>query len=294
VKTAPQFWVAPDGISEVTRMEHRGSEARGRAEDDDQKQAPGQPGAASDDPRSGEVDTFEGAALIRTAGAQGLTVERRVTSWVNWQSALYISVLGCICVLLVPLTSFWWIVPVLGMVVPTVLVMLDRPDFLSERPYPGKVKERQLLEALVERGELSPTEAAVRTSLTADEASKMLEQLAREGYPRSRAENGIVAHALRDQHDTLENLSAPSAAEAESDGTPRRLEARNQLDEPLSKREREVLSLLASGRTNSEVARELFVSVGTVKSHTGNIYRKLEAKNRAEALARARELELLQ
>jgi DNA-binding NarL/FixJ family response regulator len=275
-------------------MEHRGSEARGRAEDDDQKQDPGHLGAASDDPRSGEVDTFEGAALIRTAGAQGLTVERRVTSWVNWQSALYISVLGCICVLLVPLTSFWWIVPVLGMVVPTVLVMLDRPDFLSERPYPGKVKERQLLEALVERGELSPTEAAVRTSLTADEASKMLEQLARKGYPRSRAENGIVAHALRDQHDTLENLSAPSAAEAESDGTPRRLEARNQLDEPLSKREREVLSLLASGRTNSEVARELFVSVGTVKSHTGNIYRKLEAKNRAEALARARELELLQ
>jgi ATP/maltotriose-dependent transcriptional regulator MalT len=204
------------------------------------------------------------------------------------------SVLGCICVLLVPLTSFWWIVPVLGMVVPTALVMLDRPDFLSERPYAGKVKERQLLEVLVERGVLSPTAAAVRTSPTADEASKMLEQLARKGYLRLRAENGIVAYALRDRHDTLENLSTPLAAEAESDGTPRRLEARNQLDEPLSEREREVLSLLASGRTNSEVARELFVSVGTVKSHTGNIYRKLEAKNRAEALARARELELLQ
>ena len=274
-------------------MEHRGSEARGRAEDDDQKQDPGHLGAASDDPRSGEDDTFEGAALSRTAGAQGSTVERPVTLWVNWQSALYMSVLGCICVLLVPLTSFWWIVPVLGMVVPTALVMLDRPDFLSERPYAGKVKERQLLEALVERGVLSPTAAAVKTSLTADEASKMLEQLARKGYLRLRAENGIVAYALRDRHDTLENLSTPLAAEAESDGTPRRLEARNQLDEPLSEREREVLSLLASGRTNSEVARELFVSVGTVKSHTGNIYRKLEAKNRAEALARARELELL-
>lgn len=275
-------------------MEHWGSEARGRAEDDGQKHDPGHLGAASDDPRSGEVDTFEGAALSRSAGAQGSTVERRVTLWVNWQSALYMSVLGCICVLLVPLTSFWWIVPVLGMVVPTALVMLDRPDFLSERPYAGKVKERQLLEALVERDVLSPTAAAVRTSLTADEASKMLEQLARKGYLRLRAENGIVAYALRDRHDTLENLSTPLAAEAESDGTPRRLEARNQLDEPLSEREREVLSLLASGRTNSEVARELFVSVGTVKSHTGNIYRKLEAKNRAEALARARELELLQ
>jgi ATP/maltotriose-dependent transcriptional regulator MalT len=61
----------------------------------------------------------------------------------------------------------------------------------------------------------------------------------------------------------------------------------------LSEREREVLNLLASGRTNSEIARDLFVAVGTVKSHTGNIYRKLGAKNRAEAIARARELEVL-
>jgi ATP/maltotriose-dependent transcriptional regulator MalT len=65
------------------------------------------------------------------------------------------------------------------------------------------------------------------------------------------------------------------------------------LDEPLSERELEVLSLLASGKTNSEVAGDLFISVGTVKSHTGNIYRKLDAKNRAQALTRARDLELL-
>ncbi len=276
-------------------MEHRGREARGQAEDGNQKQDSGcLEAAAPDDPQSEKVNTVEGAALSRNAGAQGSTAERRVTSWVNWQSALYMSILGCICVLLVPLTSFWWIVPVLGTVVPTALVMLDRTDLLSKRPNAGKIKERQLLEALVERGELSPTAAAVRTSLTVDEASKMLEQLARKGYLRLRAENGIVAYVLRDRHDTLENLSAPLAAEAESDGAPRRLEARNQLDQPLSEREREVLNLLASGRTNSEVARYLFVSVGTIKSHTGNIYRKLEAKNRAEALARARELELLQ
>jgi DNA-binding NarL/FixJ family response regulator len=54
-----------------------------------------------------------------------------------------------------------------------------------------------------------------------------------------------------------------------------------------------VLRLLASGRTNSEVARDLYVSVGTVKSHTGNIYRKLGTRNRVEAIARARGLELL-
>ena len=65
------------------------------------------------------------------------------------------------------------------------------------------------------------------------------------------------------------------------------------LDDPLSEREREVLAVLASGRTTSEAARDLFVSVGTIKSHTANIYRKLGAKNRAQAIARARELGLL-
>ena len=234
--------------------------------------------------------------MSRNAGAQGSTAERRVTSWVNWQSALYLFVLGCICVLLVPLTSFWWVVAVLGMIVPVALVMLDRPGLLSKRPDDRKVKERELLEALVERGELSSTTAAVKTSLTIDKASKMLEELARKGHLKLRVENGIMVYALRDRdrHDTLDNVSAPLAAESESDGAPRRLGARNQLDEPLSEREIEVLILLASGRTNSEVARDLFVSVGTVKSHTGNIYRKLEARNRAEALARARELKVLQ
>ena len=76
-------------------------------------------------------------------------------------------------------------------------------------------------------------------------------------------------------------------------GVDRKRGASRRLDDPLSERELEVLALLASGRTNSEVASDLFVSVGTVKSHTGNIYRKLAAHNRAEALARARELGLL-
>ena len=182
----------------------------------------------------------------------------------------------------------------MGMVVPVALIMLDRPSLLSKVSNDRKVKERELLEALVERGELSPTTAAVRTSLTVDEASKMLEKLARKGHLKLRLEIGIMAYALRDRPDKLDTAYAHLAAESESDGAPRRLGAQSQLDEPLSERELEVLSLLASGRTNSEVARDLFISVGTVKSHTGNIYRKLEAKNRTEALARARELKVLQ
>ncbi len=65
------------------------------------------------------------------------------------------------------------------------------------------------------------------------------------------------------------------------------------LAEPLSERELEVLTLLDSGHSNKEIAKDLFVAVGTVKTHTNNIYRKLGVRNRAEALAKARSLALL-
>jgi len=63
--------------------------------------------------------------------------------------------------------------------------------------------------------------------------------------------------------------------------------------EALSERELEVLQLIASGKSNRRIASELFVSVGTVKTHVNNLYRKLDAHSRTQALARARELKLL-
>ena len=70
------------------------------------------------------------------------------------------------------------------------------------------------------------------------------------------------------------------------------------MDEPpivdeLTDREREVLALLSTGRTNGEMARDLFIAVGTVKSHVNSICRKLGARNRTEAVTRARHLELV-
>jgi LuxR family maltose regulon positive regulatory protein len=65
------------------------------------------------------------------------------------------------------------------------------------------------------------------------------------------------------------------------------------LVEPLTARELEVLRLVAAGASNSEVARRLIVSLGTVKKHTANIFGKLGVQSRTKAVARAHELELL-
>jgi LuxR family maltose regulon positive regulatory protein len=62
------------------------------------------------------------------------------------------------------------------------------------------------------------------------------------------------------------------------------------LAEPLSDRELEVLRRVAAGMKNAEIARELFVVVGTVKTHLNSIYRKLGVSSRTQAISRAREL----
>jgi len=65
------------------------------------------------------------------------------------------------------------------------------------------------------------------------------------------------------------------------------------VDSPLSEREQEVLHLIAAGSTNKEIATRLHLSPHTVKEHSSTIYRKLGARNRAEATRRAQRLNLL-
>lgn len=65
------------------------------------------------------------------------------------------------------------------------------------------------------------------------------------------------------------------------------------LIEPLSERECQVLRLMAEGLTNEQIAARLIIALGTVKAHVHNISGKLGAQNRAHAVARAEELDLL-
>jgi two-component system response regulator DesR len=61
---------------------------------------------------------------------------------------------------------------------------------------------------------------------------------------------------------------------------------------PLTEREREVVELMASGATNREIADRLYLSPHTVKEYASSLYRKLGARNRAEAVRRAERLGL--
>ena len=61
----------------------------------------------------------------------------------------------------------------------------------------------------------------------------------------------------------------------------------------LSKREMEVLNKMSEGLSNQEIADSLFLSLNTVKTHTSNLFEKLEVKRRTQAIEKARKLNII-
>lgn len=61
----------------------------------------------------------------------------------------------------------------------------------------------------------------------------------------------------------------------------------------LSKRELEVLQLMATGLSNQEIAGQLFVSLNTIKTHTSKVFEKLDVKRRTQAVEKAKRLSLI-
>ena len=222
-------------------------------------------------------------------------------------------------------TALWPLLPIVGSAVPLGLVFLavwhakNQGEALRGHEIRAVLDsddqaEREVLGALLQSEGLA---AAARTSLSVSQASEVLERLAAKGHLDVTAREGNLEYALRtDGRPSLEGgpgsatrsgggraderggITGGSAADATADAAERRDEERppppaEALDDPLSERELEVMKLLASGRTNREISHELYVSLGTVKAHAANIYRKLGAHSRAEMISRARTLGLL-
>ena len=84
-------------------------------------------------------------------------------------------------------------------------------------------------------------------------------------------------------------MATDPAIVAETDAPP----GAQPLVEPLTRRELEILDLIAQGLSNNDIAERLFLALTTIKGHNQNIFGKLGVKRRTEAVARARDLGIL-
>lgn len=107
----------------------------------------------------------------------------------------------------------------------------------------------------------------------------------------------LAAEHYREALRLAEGLPHPAVQEAQSglERVCRLLESgmKGYRIEPLSQRELEVLQLVAQGLSNREIADRLFLAIDTVKGHNRRIFEKLHVQRRTEAIARARELDLI-
>ena len=102
--------------------------------------------------------------------------------------------------LLIAFTDLWWLIFVFGWAIfPAFGVFARGVAGLVEtrsEPLPKNAKERELLGALREREEISPTQAAMETSLTVEEADGMLKDLAAKGHLEVRVRGGGIFYGL--------------------------------------------------------------------------------------------------
>ena len=150
--------------------------------------------------------------------------------------------------------------------------------------------------------ELSCVEAQVRMSQgdkprVWEALERALTRAERAGYVRSLDRGPAFQRLLAEAADrgiAREYIRRLLALFGSSPGNPTLSSPNSQgLTEPISDRELEILRLIAEGKSNAEIARELVITIGTVKWHINHVLAKLGVTSRTQAIARARDLELV-
>ena len=198
--------------------------------------------------------------------------------------------------------------------------MLARVLLAQNEPGPALTLLQRMLDAAASQGRVGSiieiqALRALALAACGDRASalsaltEVLALARRHGYVRVLADEGAPMRALLAQLSAAQRdqqaaacgidpgyLAALLRACGPAGAVPRRIRAAAAppgLAEPLTDRELEVLRLLAAGRSNQRIARDLVVALDTVKKHVTHILGKLGAANRTEAAARARQLGLI-
>jgi LuxR family maltose regulon positive regulatory protein len=157
----------------------------------------------------------------------------------------------------------------------------------------GWVIEVLVLEALVHKvmGQTDHALAAVSEALSLAEPEGYVRTFVDEGEPMATLLEQLWRHGVSPHYVGRLLTGFRTGMPAKSAG----LEAIpiHLLHEALTKREVEVLQLIDAGLSNPEIANRLYISLNTVRTHTKNLYSKLDVHSRTQAITRARDLNLL-
>ncbi|MBE1554057.1 response regulator transcription factor [Sporosarcina limicola] len=117
----------------------------------------------------------------------------------------------------------------------------------------------------------------------------MLTTFARPGYFERAVKAGVHGYLLKDG--SIDDLteSIRRVMKGKHEFAPELIINTYHEDNPLTKREQEILKLAAKGKTSKEISGELFLSSGTVRNYMSEILQKLESKNKIEAITTAEE-----
>jgi len=142
------------------------------------------------------------------------------------------------------------------------------------------------------QGDMDQAITTLERALSLAEPKGFVRIFVDEGPPIVRLLHEALNHGIAPDYVRRLLIAISSDEPVQADTTSSQTD-QSELVEPLSKRELEVLQLIAKGLTNKEIASRLFLSQNTVKVHTRNIHGKLGVHSRTQAVAKARALGIL-